>query len=236
MFFEDSYFKPFLFRDAYSAPRVVQINEPDHRFYQVSDDLRYPSVSTVVGQTSDKKFLEEWRSRVGEKEADRISKQATKRGTAVHLLCEKYLLGERDDFKKAFRSSMPDVQANWRGLKDSLDDNVDEVLASEIALYSNQWRMAGTTDLVAVWNGKRSIVDFKTSKKPKKLEWIEGYFVQCEAYAFMWEELYEEPIEQLVVLMAVDHQKEPMVFIEPRNKYDRELAKRRTLYYKMFGV
>ena len=103
-----------------------------------------------------------------------------------------------------------------------LDNNLNKVYAQEAPLYSDHLGLAGRVDCVGVWDGKNSIVDYKTSRKVKKKEWVSNYFMQCAAYAIMWEERTGMPITQLVVLIAVDDN-EPQVFVEHRDNWTEKL-------------
>jgi hypothetical protein len=181
------------------------------RFYLTPDGNRYPSVTTVTGLYGKQAILE-WRQRVGEAEANRISTQASSRGTRMHTLCEKYLLGE--DFGKV----MPDALAMFNKIKPILDENITDIYGIETPLYSDHLRVAGRVDCIARFAGKRAIVDFKTSSKPKKEEWITNYFMQCAAYAVMFEERTGISIPKLAVVIAVADN-EPQLFVKNRDDY-----------------
>lgn len=182
------------------------------RYYQTPEGNRYPSVTTVTG-IYNKQVIIEWRKRVGEAEANRISTQASSRGTRMHTLCEKYLLGE--SFNKPM---MPDALAMFNKIKPILDDNITDIYGIETPLYSDHLRVAGRVDCIARFAGKRAIVDFKTSGKPKKEEWITNYFMQCAAYAVMFEERTGISIPRLAVVIAVADD-EPQVFVKKRDDY-----------------
>ena len=151
----------------------------------------------------------EWRKRVGEAEANRISTQAAVRGTALHSIAEKYLLNQ-DSYPA---KTMPANMHTFAGIQKLLDQHVDTVHAIEAPLYSLEINAAGRTDCVATWDGIPSIIDFKTSRKLKKEEYIESYFLQATAYSIMFEELTGVNIPQFVILIAVDNE-EPQVFIK----------------------
>jgi CRISPR/Cas system-associated exonuclease Cas4 (RecB family) len=110
------------------------------------------------------------------------------------------------------------VMQSFHDVKEQLDTRLTTVYSQEAPLYSEHLGLAGRVDCVGVWDGKNSIIDYKTSRKLKKKEWISGYFMQCAAYAIMWEERTGMPITQLVVLIAVDDN-EPQVFIEHRDNW-----------------
>jgi genome maintenance exonuclease 1 len=193
------------------------------RKYFTESGAAYPSVTTVLGyQTRDS--IMQWRKRVGEEEANKISRQASTRGTKIHLLCENYIDNEEVDISKL---SMLDL-AMWNSFKPVLS-RIDNIHAQEIALYSDHLRLAGRVDCIAEFDGKLSIIDFKTSRKPKKKEWIDNYFAQAAAYSIMYEERTGTPINRSVILIAVEDE-EPQIFIERRDNYVHHLLHARDLY------
>jgi len=193
------------------------------RKYFTESGAAYPSVTTVLGyQTRDS--IMQWRKRVGEEEANKISRQASTRGTKIHLLCENYIDNEEVDISKL---SMLDL-AMWNSFKPVLS-RIDNIHAQEIALYSDHLRLAGRVDCIAEFDGKLSIIDFKTSRKPKKKEWIDNYFAQAAAYSIMYEERTGTPINRSVILIAVEDE-EPQIFIDRRDNYVHHLLHARDLY------
>lgn len=195
---------------------LVSETLPTGRTYTTPTGEKYPSVTTVLGATKDDSFLIEWRKRVGEEEARKITKKSADRGTKLHAVCEKYLLNELTDFK--IKTMMPDIKDFFLQLRPYIDKNVGDVYGTEQALYSHELRMAGRTDCIAEWNGKLSIVDYKNSRREKTEEMIEGYFIQCTTYAIMFEEITKKPIDQIVVLIASEEGK-PQVFVKEKYKY-----------------
>ena len=187
------------------------------RTYTAPDGSTYPSITTVLPILS-RDSIQAWRARVGEEEANKVSRVAAGRGTAVHDLLEKYVNND-PDFDKGV---MPHILQSFHDVKEQLDTRLSKVYAQEAPLYSNHLGVAGRVDCVGVWDGKNSIVDYKTSRRLKKKEWVKGYFMQCCAYAIMWEERTGQPITQLVVLIAVDNE-EPQVFIEHRDNWVKPL-------------
>lgn len=175
------------------------------RYYTLDDGTRLPSVTTVIGAQK-KQAIMEWRKRVGEKEANRISRLATSRGTNVHTLCEKYLNNE----SSYSRGAMPDALEMFKSLKPHLN-KINNIHYQEQALWSKQLGMAGRVDCIGEFEGELAVIDFKTSKREKSLEDIQDYFWQTSAYAIMYEELIGEPINNLVVIMAVEHGR-PIIF------------------------
>jgi len=195
------------------------------RYYTSPSGKRLPSVTTVVGAMK-KQAIMEWRNRVGEVEADRISKLATGRGNRVHDLAERYLKNEKIDWVR----EMPDSVEMFRTLIPYLQ-KINNIHYIEQALWSEQIGMAGRVDLIAEWDGVLSVIDFKTSKKIKKAEDIQDYFAQCTAYSGMYEEHVGVPIDQIVIVMAVENEK-PLIFIEKTGDHINTLVEHIEFYLK----
>ena len=191
----------------------LQTTEVDGKRHYLTPEGVFPSVTTVLSRKTSKQSLDEWRARVGEEEANRIMKLATDRGTAVHNICENYILN-----KEYRRGVMPTDMHTFLQIKPYLDLNVGSVYAVEAPLYSSRLKTAGRTDLLAGWQGVNSIIDFKTSKRPKKEEYIENYFIQATCYSLMAEERTALKFPQIVIVIAVDHE-DPQVFVKDRNQY-----------------
>ena len=201
------------------------------RFYKTPEVLLYPSVTTITSQHGKDKILE-WRKRVGEEEANRISTRASNRGTKVHKICENYLNNEEDYARTNpahIHKTMPDTIAMFKSLQPLLDEHVNNIHALEIPLYSHHLKVAGRVDCIAEYDGKLSIIDFKTSSKLKEESWIKGYFMQCSAYAVMYEERTGIPVSQIVIMIAVDSE-HPQVFIKKRNDYIKDFISYREAY------
>ena len=209
--------------------KLDRVTADTGRVYTDPDNNPYPSVTTVLSILSED-GIAAWRARVGEEEANRISTRASNRGTKVHEVIESYVANE---FNNAY---MPNVMQMFYDIKPIIDMSLTKVYALEAPLYSKHLGIAGTVDCIGVWNGKNSVIDWKTSKKLKKKKWISGYFMQCAAYAIMWEERTGMPITQLVTAVAVDNE-QPQVFIEHRDDWDKELIKTINEYKrrKLFG-
>ena len=166
------------------------------RYYNVNDR---PMVSiTSVTSHFNKHIFVDWRKRVGEDEANRITKRATTRGTGTHELIEKHLLNEEVVLDN------PSTKMLFTQAKKVLQ-NINNIYALEKSLYSSELGVAGTVDCIAEYNGELSIIDFKTAAKPKPREWIENYFVQAAAYACMFYELTDIPVKKLVILMTCEN-------------------------------
>ena len=196
---------------------LIAVTKDSGRVYTDPNNNTYPSITTVLSILSED-AIKAWRARVGEEEANRISKTASNRGTAVHDLLERYVNNE-SDFDKEVE---PHIMQSFYDVKPVLDKCLTKVYAQEAGLYSERLGVAGSVDCVGEWNGIDSIIDFKTSKKLKKKEWIDSYFMQSTAYAIMWEERTGIPINQIVVVIAVDNE-EPQIFIEKRENWTEKL-------------
>lgn len=187
------------------------------RRYRTPEGIDLPSITTVLSILSRDSIMK-WRRRVGAEEANRISHRASTRGTAVHAIIEKYINNE-ENFKDGYT---PDIIGSFLDLKPILDGRIGRVYAQEAPLYSNHLGVAGRVDCVADFDGKLSIIDFKTSMKPKRKDWITNYFMQESAYAIMWEERTGRPITQLVTIISVDNH-DPQIFVEHRDTWVRPL-------------
>jgi genome maintenance exonuclease 1 len=209
----------------YCPPKQLQdLNSetfPDgKRYYTLPDGTRLPSVTTVLGAQK-KDAIIAWRKRVGEEEANRVSKKATSRGTGVHTLCEYYLNNETNLSQK--EGVRPDAFEMFVSLKPLLN-RINNIWYQEQALWSKKLELAGRVDCIAEFDGVLSIIDFKTSKKIKTKNMIEDYYWQECAYALMLEEMIGEPVHQLVTIMAVEDE-QPLLFIEKTEDHIHGLVK-----------
>ena len=170
------------------------------RYYKIPDEDELVKMVSITSVTShfNKEIFINWRKKVGNKEADRITKAATSRGTDMHTLTEHYL--KNDDLPTV----QPISDFLFKIAKGELN-KINNIYALEWPLYSKQLGVAGTVDCIAEYNGELAIIDFKTSKKPKPRDWIEHYFVQCMAYGCMLYEMRDIPIKKLVIIMACEN-------------------------------
>lgn len=200
----------------YCPPKVLEELSAETtqygRKYLLPDGSKVPSITTVLSYFK-KDIIQEWRNRVGEVEANRISKQASNRGTNVHTLCEKYLNNETNYARGAF----PDALEMFSTMKTELN-RINNIHYQECGLYSTALGVAGRVDCIGEFDGVLSVIDFKTSRKIKTSDMIEDYYMQECFYALAYEELIGEPIHQLVTIMAVENEK-PLVFIQPTEKW-----------------
>ena len=195
--------------------------------HYVTPKGKFPSITSVLGAFP-KKALMEWRKRVGEEEANRISRTATTRGTKLHSICEKYLLNEEIDYAKL----MPDIRSTFHEFKPLLH-NISDIHFLEAPLYSSRLKVAGRVDVIAKYDGILSVVDFKTSRKEKKEEWIEDYFIQSTFYAMCYAELTGIIAKNIVILISVDDG-ENQVFVKETTDYIEKTIKKIKEYYKLY--
>ncbi len=194
------------------------------RFYQI-DGKNYPSITTVLG-VQKKEGLEKWRKAVGEEAAKWEMGRAARRGKATHTLVEQYLKSETP----AIRDVLP--LGLFRLMKPYIDQ-IDNVQLSEEIMYSHKLTIAGQVDCIADYNGKLSVIDFKTANKERKEDWIENYYIQTCAYAIMYEELFGKRIEQLVILMAGEDGT-MRSFIRDKKDFEPKLEESIKYFYKYY--
>ena len=166
------------------------------RFYVTPEGKKYPSITTVLSGRNTEGIVK-WRESVGNDVANQIMRSAAKRGTAVHQLVEDYL--NNTDLSK--QDVLP--LALFTLLKPELD-NINNIVIQEGGLYSDKWGIAGRVDCIAEYQGKLSVIDFKTSTKEKKEAWVENYFIQGSAYCEMYEERFNQEINQVVILIVTE--------------------------------
>ena len=177
-------------------PDITTESIKGKRFYVTPEGNKYPSITTVLSDRN-KEGIVKWRESVGNDVANQVMRQAASRGTAVHTLIENYLNNEE--------LSKQDVLpvALFVTMKSELD-NINNIRIQEGGLYSDKLGVAGRVDCIAEYKGKISVIDFKTSTKEKKEEWVENYFIQGSAYCEMYEERFLQPIEQVVILIVTE--------------------------------
>ena len=178
------------------------------RYYDIPGESKLVSITSITSWIN-REIFRSWRARVGNEEADKVTKAATSRGTDMHTLTENYLLNEElptvqplSEF--LFKQSKPQLNL------------IDNIHAIEKPLYSLKLGVAGTVDCIAEYEGELAVIDFKTSKKPKPRKWIDHYFVQCAAYACMLYEMKDIPVKKFVIIMSCEDGE--VVVYEERNK------------------
>ena len=212
--------KKFIHRDDVGDFEVPEIKIIDgKRFYVTPDGNSYPSITTVLS-LQNKPSLEKWKKDVGEKEAKRISKESMRIGTAVHQMAEFYL----SNYIIKLKNEEKKIVDTFNRLRFLLG-NINNIVGVEIPLFSDVLRIAGTTDCIAEYNGELSVIDFKTSRRPKKEEWIDDYYMQTFAYKLMFEEMTGIEIKQIVILVACVESFDVQVFKKPAKDADEWLEK-----------
>jgi len=177
-------------------PALSRETKDGVRLYNV-EGQKLVSITSVTSHFNKDIFVK-WRKRVGDEEANRITKRSTTRGTKVHTLIENHLLNKEVD------PDTPGSKMLFLQAKDSLA-NINNIYALEKSLYSTELGVAGTVDCIAEYDGELAIIDFKTAAKPKPRDWIENYFVQAAAYACMFYERTGIPVKKLVILMTCEN-------------------------------
>ena len=177
------------------------INQVRH-YTKEGSDIAYPSVTSILSFINGPKFAK-WRARVGEEEANRVTKQATTRGTNLHTLFEHFLNNEdvtdRDEYK------VPLINLMFNAAKPVLSTKIDNIFQQETFMSSDRLGLAGTVDLIAEYEGELAVVDFKTSERTKPEEWLESYFVQLSAYWAMFSEATGVVPKKLVVFLVAEN-------------------------------
>jgi len=182
------------------------------RHYVVPNGDKYISITTLLSELS-REGISRWRKRVGATEANRISTKASRQGTAVHALCEQYIKNEEDFLTE----SMPHLVEMFESIQPLLD-RIDNVHVTEGALYSDDLQLAGRTDLIAEFDGNLAIIDYKTSRRIKTWSMCHSYFMQGAFYAHAYEERTGIPINNIVIIMAVENE-EPLLFRETKDRW-----------------
>ena len=184
----------------YKYPTSTRALVNDERIYDVSQE-KLPSVTTILSATQPQEKLEsiaKWKARVGAEEADRVKNVAANRGTAMHSILEGYILGKE---VLDLTETGVEAQAMAKTIIDKGLPDLEEIWGSEVVV-SYPGLYAGATDLVGIYMGRDSIIDFKQSNKPKRAEWITDYKLQMVAYAMAHDFVHGSEIEQGVILMC----------------------------------
>lgn len=195
-------------------PEAVTINGV--RYYPTPSG-KFPSITSVTSFKS-REFFAGWRKKVGDIEADRITKAATGRGTVFHKYAEDYL-NNVYVAPSILQEQISNSHIMFENARKTLD-RINNIHALEAPLYSEYLGLAGRVDCIAEFDGELAIVDFKTSTKTKREEWIQSYFVQEVAYAYMYYERTGIEVEKLVTIIACEQDDEVQIFeIYDKMKY-----------------
>jgi len=194
------------------------------RFYDINGK-NYPSITTVLGIRKSE-ALKGWREKIGENVANWEMGRAARRGKSFHTLVEQYLKGETPSIRDVLPLGL------FKLLKPYIDQ-IDNIHLLEAIMYSPKLTVAGQVDCVAEYNGKLSVIDFKTANKERQEDWIDNYFLQTTAYAHMYEETFGTPIEQIVILIASEDGS-VQTFVKNKADYEKELGKAIEGFYKYY--
>lgn len=209
---------------------IKTIEGPKGRFYVTPEGNKYPSITTILGDSS-KQWLTDWRNALGSVNADREMKRAADRGTAVHLMVERFLNNEED----VTRGQKIEHVTEFNTLRLYLK-RINNIITQESALWSDLLRAAGRVDCIAEYQGKLSIIDFKTSTTSKKNSMIDNYWMQTAAYSIMFQERYGIQVDQAVIIMSVERGAVPLVFKQDIDQHIPALLKCINTYHTKHGT
>ena len=214
----------FIELDKNKLPKTKGKRIDSFRFYDINCK-NYPSITTVLGIRKSE-ALKGWREKIGESVANWEMGRAARRGKSFHTLVEQYLKGETPSIRDVLPLGL------FKLLKPYIDQ-IDNIHLLEAIMYSKKLTVAGQVDCVAEYNGKLSVIDFKTANKERQEDWIDNYFLQTTAYAHMYEETFGTPIEQIVILIASEDGT-TQAFIKNKADYEKELGKAIQGFYKYY--
>lgn len=207
------------------------------RSYVTRNGHRYPSITAVLSQTmteEKKRILEAWKNKVGAEEADRIRKYSLQRGEELHTLIETYI--KDVEFNNQYDNS-PDISKYLFDQVQPYISKINNIQAFEHTIYSDILKIGGRCDCIAEYDGKLSVIDFKTSTKIKEEWMLEDYFLQAAFYAVAFSELFKPlKVTQSVILVATENDSEPSVFVQNVSDWVGPLLKRQKEYYKKFPI
>lgn len=213
-----------------SPVELTTIEGTSGRHYVTPEGSRYPSITTVLGD-GDKPWLDEWRASMGEEKADAEMQRAAERGSAVHLMAERYL--NNDDTPT--RDQKKEHITEFNALRVRLN-RINNIYTQETPLWSDVLRCAGRVDCVGEYEGVLSIIDFKTSTNNKTQSMIGDYFLQTTAYALMFHERYGIRIDNVVILMSSERGGVPLIFKQEIDSYILPLLQRINTYHSKHGL
>ncbi len=215
----------FIKLDTTVLPNTKGKNIDGVRFYEI-DGKSYPSVTSVLSLLK-KESLQEWRNNVGESVANWEMGRASRRGKAMHTLVEQYMKSQTPSIRDVLPLGL------FKLIKPYVD-KIDNIQMLETIMYSKKLTLAGQVDCIADYNGKLSVIDFKSANKERLESWVENYFLQTTAYSMMYEELYGVKIDQLVILLACEDGV-AQCFIKSRADYEKKLLESIDNFYKYFN-
>ena len=180
---------------------IHQPNEKLIEIAKINSEKKYLSVTKLTGKLSED-AINQWKAKVGIEVAEKVMKESSERGTCIHKFCEDYL---------TFKAMKPEL------------NNINNIVGIEVPLWSDEYKLKGRADCIGEYNGVLSMIDFKTSKKPKKKEWVEPYFIQATAYIEMVKEHTGIEIDQIVLLSGITNFNQCKVMLETPKNYLKEL-------------
>lgn len=195
------------------------------RHYILPNGKRLPSITTVLDHFKGPE-LQAWKDRVGEDKAQKIARKAATKGSALHSTLERYLNND----PTYLDGVMPNTKQAFVNIRECVN-RINRIRHQECVLYSEHLGVAGRTDVIAEYDGVLAVIDFKTSRRQKKEEWILSYFEQATAYAIMYEETFGVSIERIVIVIISD-ERYPQVFIKNKSDYESSLKEKIATYYK----
>jgi genome maintenance exonuclease 1 len=216
----------FIKLDESKLPKVKGKRVDGFRFYDINGK-NYPSITSVLSIRK-AESLKEWRSKVTDKVADWEMGRAARRGKATHTLVEQYLKNETPSIRDVLPLGLFKLMRPYL-------DQINNIHCLETVMFSDKLTVAGQVDCIAEYNGKLSVIDFKTANKERNEDWIENYFLQTTAYSMMYEEIFGNKIEQIVILIAAEDGT-VVPFIKDRSEYEKELVKSIEEFYKYYKL
>jgi len=222
----------------YNYKQLTRDESTGKRLYVTPDGFKVPSVTTILDKTKPqeaREALANWRKAIGEQKAQQITTEAASRGTRMHKYLEDYIKGE--PLKESV--SNPFAEQSLKMAKIVIEQGfskVDEVWGSEVPLYFPEL-YAGTTDCCGIHDGEEAILDFKQTNKPKKIEYIEDYFIQLTAYATAHNEVHGTNIRKGVILMCSKDYEYQEFILEPKDfdYWTERWCQRVSEYYRING-
>ena len=218
--------------EGYESVSLPTENIDGKRYYTTPEGKHYPSVTTVTGLLN-REWLKKWKKSVGEEKANKISRRASGRGTRYHHLQEDFL---NNNLTEERLKEVTPLDLYMFNQTKEITSKLGDIYMLEGSMYSHKLQIAGRVDCIAEFAGRVSVIDFKTSTRRKSPSQIKGYFMQETAYAKMFEELYDVPIERIVTIVAVEETGQSQLFVEePKNWLD-QFMELRQQYRKEYGI
>jgi len=207
-------------------PKVKGKKVDGFRFYDIKGQ-NYPSITSVLSIRK-KEGLEKWRESIGESVANWEMGRAARRGKATHTLVEQYLKNETPSIRDVLPLGLFKLMRPYL-------DQIDNIHCLETVMFSDKLTVAGQVDCIAEYNGKLSVIDFKTANKERQEDWVENYFLQTTGYSMMYEEIFDKKIEQLVILIAAEDGTMTS-FVKDRKEYEQSLIESIDSFYKYYKL